>query len=211
VTASTTTTIQGVSIFSNQRKRKADVFDIALSPEGIVIRRPGRSEQHMTWERISEWEIEERPGCVVLTLRGGGSVTPLLVKGWTLEDLETVMREATKGSAGTAAETDAPVEAGADAPASTEATADVVPDAATDVVAPVDAAGDVVAPVEAGPSDDAAGQPLAVGRHGAQRPRRGVWKPLVTVVLLGLVATAVALVLLQSAGVISWGFLGPTA
>ena len=82
VTASTTTTIRGVSIFSRQRKRNGDVFDIALSPEGIAIRRPGRAEQHMAWERISEWEIEERPGCVVLTLRGGGSVTPLMVKGW---------------------------------------------------------------------------------------------------------------------------------
>ena len=52
----------------------------------------------MTWERIAQWEIQERPGCVVLTLRGGGSVTPLMVKGWTLEDLETVMREATTGA-----------------------------------------------------------------------------------------------------------------
>ena len=32
-----------------------------------------------------------------------------------------------------------------------------------------------------------------------------------TVVLLGVLATAVTLVLLQSAGVISWGFLGPIA
>ncbi len=203
MTASTTTTIKGVSIFSSQRKRKADVFDIALSADGIAIRRPGRNEQHMTWERISQWEIEERPGCVVLTLRGGGSVTPLMVNGWTLEDLETVMREATKGSAGTVAESDAPVETGAAAPASTEATADVVPDAAT-----IEAE-----PVTAGPSDapPGPGEPRAVPRHAAQRPRRGLWKPLVTVLLLGLVAAAVALVLLQSAGVISWGFLGPTA
>ena len=100
MTASTTTTIRGVSIFSRQRKRKADVFDIALSSEGIAIQRPGRSEQHMTWDRIAQWEIVERPGCVVLTLRGGGSVTPLLVNGWTLEDLETVMREATAGTDG---------------------------------------------------------------------------------------------------------------
>jgi hypothetical protein len=33
----------------------------------------------------------------------------------------------------------------------------------------------------------------------------------VVIVLLGVLATAVALVLLQSAGIISWGFLGPTA
>jgi hypothetical protein len=49
-------------------------------------------------------------------------------------------------------------------------------------------------------------------RRAARRPRRrSVWKPLVVIVLLGVLATAVALVLLQSAGVISWGFLGPTA
>ena len=100
MTASTTTTIRGVSIFSRQRKRKADVFDIALSPEGIAIQRPGRSDQHMGWDRIAQWEIEERPDCVVLTLRGGGSVTPLVVKGWTLDDLETVMRETTAGRRG---------------------------------------------------------------------------------------------------------------
>ena len=47
----------------------------------------------MSWARISQWELEERPDCVLLILRGG-SVTPLMVKGWTLEDLETVMREA---------------------------------------------------------------------------------------------------------------------
>ena len=81
--ASTSTTIRGVSLFSRQRTRKADVFDIALSPDGIVIKRPGRADQHMAWERIRQWEIEERPGCVVLTLRGEGSVTPLIVKGWT--------------------------------------------------------------------------------------------------------------------------------
>ena len=32
-----------------------------------------------------------------------------------------------------------------------------------------------------------------------------------TVVLLGVLATAVVVVLLQSAGVISWNFLGPVA
>ena len=48
----------------------------------------------------SQWELEERSDCLVLTLRGGGSVTPLMVKGWTLEDLATVMRDATEGTAG---------------------------------------------------------------------------------------------------------------
>ena len=37
------------------------------------------------------------------------------------------------------------------------------------------------------------------------------WKAVVTVALLGVLAAAVTLVLLQSAGVISWGFLGPVA
>ena len=44
---------------------------------------------------------------------------------------------------------------------------------------------------------------------GAARPPS--WKVVATAVLLGLLATAVTLVLLQSAGVISWSFLGPTA
>jgi hypothetical protein len=179
--ASTTTTIRGVSIFSRQRTRKADVFDMALSPDGITIQRPSRSDQFMAWDRIAQWEIEERPGCVVLTLRGGGSVTPLMVKGWTLEDLERVMRETTEGTTG-------PVEP-----------VPVVADPAP-----------ATAPVPSVPP-----QPRAERRRVARRPRRrrerSVGKAVVTVVLLGVVATAVVLVLLQSAGVINWSFLGPAA
>jgi len=172
VTATTTTTIRGVSIFSRQRTRTADVFDMALSPEGVVIRRPGRADQRMAWDRVSEWELEEGPGCVVLTLRGGGSVTPLMVKGWSLDDLEAVMREATAGTTGPA---DVPV-----------------PEA-----------------VVAGPD---VGSPT--GRSApalAARRRCFTWRAIVTVVLLGALAAAVAVVLLQSAGIINWGFLGPTA
>jgi hypothetical protein len=193
VTASTTTTIRGVSIFSRQRKRKADVFDIALSPEGIVIRRPGRTEQHMTWERIAQWELEERSDCLVLTLRGGGSVTPLMVKGWTLEDLETVMRDATEGTAGAEPERDA-----APAPVPEEA---LPPAVAGAVIAPEPMPQPISEPV----------QPRAARRQAARRPRRRVGKSLVTLVLLGILATAVVVVLLQSAGVISWSFLGPVA
>jgi hypothetical protein len=185
MTASTTTTIAGVSIFSRQRKRKADVFDIALSPEGIVIRRPGRAEQRMTWERISQWEIEERPGCVVLTLRGAGAVTPLMVKGWTLEDLETVMREVTQDTTG-------PVP-------------DQVPRAAIAATAATATAALAVEP-RVGPT-----QSRAARRQAAKPPRPSAWKPLVTIVLLGVLAAAVTVVLLQSAGVISWSFLGPVA
>ena len=197
MTASTTTTIRGVSIFSRQRKRKADVFDIALSPEGIVIRRPGRTEQHMTWDRIAQWELEERSDCLVLTLRGGGSVTPLMVKGWTLDDLETVMRDATEGTAG--------AEPGRDPTA-----APVVESAHPAPVAlaapqPVPQPQPVTQPVGGPP------RPRAARRQAARRPRRSVWKSLLTLVLLGALATAVVLVLLQSAGVISWSFLGPVA
>ena len=53
--------------------------------------------------------------------------------------------------------------------------------------------------------------PRAAHRRAARRSWRSVWKPLVVIVLLGVLATAVALVLLQSAGIISWGFLGPAA
>jgi hypothetical protein len=189
VTASTTTTIRGVSIFSRQRKRKADVFDIALSPAGIVIRRPGRTEQHMTWERITQWELEERPGCLVLTLRGGGSVTPLMVKGWSLDDLQTVMREVTEGTPGPDARDDA-------APSSAPATTLPPPEA--------------VVPREPPPASEPA-QPRAARRRAARRPRPSMGRVLVTVALLGVLATAVVVVLLQSAGVISWSFLGPVA
>ena len=190
MTASTTTTIRGVSIFSRQRKRKADVFDIALSPEGIAIRRPGRSEQHMTWERITQWELEERPGCLVLTLRGGGSVTPLVVKGWSLEDLETVMRDATEATAGP------------------DDGADPVPGVAEALAPPEVAEAPDPQPESARPRGPV--QPRAARRR-ARPPRRSIWKAMVTVVLLGVLATAVVVVLLQSAGVISWSFLGPVA
>jgi hypothetical protein len=54
-------------------------------------------------------------------------------------------------------------------------------------------------------------QPRSARRQAARRPRLSVWKALVTMVLLGILATAVVVVLLQSAGVISWSFLGPVA
>jgi hypothetical protein len=47
------------------------------------------------------------------------------------------------------------------------------------------------------------------GRH---RRSRGLvpWKAVVTIVLLGVLAAAVTIVLLQSAGIITWNILGPT-
>jgi hypothetical protein len=181
--ASTTTTIRGVSIVSRQRTRKEDLFDITLSPDGIAVQRPGRAEQHIDWSRISQWEIVERPGCVVLTLRGGGAVTPLMVKGWSLEDLETVMREVT----GPADEWDVP------------------PPSAGTATALLESLGSTPATLPA-PTP-----PRADRRHAARRPRRPTAKVVVTVVLLGLLATAVVVVLLQSAGLIDWSFLGPVA
>ncbi len=197
MTASTTTTIRGVSIFSRQRKRNADVFDIALSPEGIVIRRPGRTEQHMTWERIEQWDLDEQPDCIVLTLRGGGSVTPLMVKGWSLADLDTVMRDATEGTAEADAATNSPVPAVAE---------ELSPSAET---APPPQPPPQTQAQPQPPREPA--QPRASRRQAARRPRRSAWKTLVTVVLLGVLATAVVVVLLQSAGVINWSFLGPVA
>ena len=186
MTATTTTTIRGVSIFSRQRTRKTDVFDITLSPDGIVIRRPGRVDQHMTWDRITGWELAERQGCVVLTVRGDGSVTPLMVQGWTLDDLETVMREATVDTTGPAAA--------------------VGPEAVPTETVPPEAV-----PTETVPAPTVPVLPRAARRRAGRRSWRRVWKPLVVIVLLGILATAVALVLLQSAGIINWGFLGPTA
>ena len=176
--ATTTTTIRGVSLLTRQRRRGGDTFDLALSLDGVEIRRPGRPPQHMSWSRVSQWEIEEREGYVLLTLRGGDAATPLVVPGWTLDDLEVLLREVTA-----AAVPAAPAAAGAQA-----------------AVPPT--------PVE----------PRAASRQERRRQRLSwkavtslSWKAVTTVVLLGVLAAAVTLVLLQSAGVIDWGFLGPTA
>jgi hypothetical protein len=82
--------------------------------------------------------------------------------------------------------------------------------------APAAAVGPEAAPPgAASPGDETADTDLAQAgaarRPTGRRPRRAAWKPVVTVVLLGLLAMAVTLVLLQSAGIISWGFLGPTS
>ena len=90
--ATTTTTIRGVSILSEGRGSHAEVFDIALSPTGIEIKWRGRPAAQMPWDRVSQWEIEERRGGVLLTLRGDGSTTPLVVPGWSPDDLEVLMR-----------------------------------------------------------------------------------------------------------------------
>lgn len=207
----TPTTIRGVSILSRQKKRGQDVFEMALSYEGIEVRRPGRPVQQMSWDRVSEWEIEERKGYVLLTLRGQGATTPLVVPGWSLDDLEVVMRDATSG--GTAHEPNVPERVVADRDEGTSAAVAV---AATEAAAP-----EVPEPepaAEAPPPASDAPAPAATPTRAQRKPgtppasrRRSWWKAVVTVVLLGLLAAAVILVLLQSAGVIHWSFLGPVA
>jgi hypothetical protein len=237
VTATTTTTIQGVSVLSKEKKRGTDVFELGLGPTGIEVRRPGRTAQQMSWNRVSEWEIEERKGYVVLTLRGRGATTPLVVPGWSLDDLEDLMRNVTSGALTYEPEGPGPVVADPDGNGQGNGT---VPTATVDTVAPavrpkarpkqkrtpaVAATAAVVAPptpakapAPASPQPRPATPSRAERRQQAkkQRTRRPLalevtWKAVVTVVLLGVLAAAVTLVLLQSAGVISWGFLGPVA
>ncbi len=89
------TTMQGVTLFSKERGRHSDAFELALTYNGIEIRRPGESARHLSWERISEWEIEQRRGGVLLTLRGGGAVTPLVIPRWKVDELDLVLRDVT--------------------------------------------------------------------------------------------------------------------
>jgi hypothetical protein len=212
VTATATTTIQGVSVLSRQKKRGADRFELALSPTGIEVRRPGRPVQQLRWDRVSEWEIEERKGYVLLTLRGRGATTPLVVPGWSLDDLELLMREITADAATNAHNGAGPVVTRPDvAAASAAAGAAAAPATAPPVAQPAPKPAPVPAP-EATTSPSRAER-----RQRAPRPRRTRrqsqlgWKPVVAVVLLAVLATAITLVLLQSAGVISWSFLGPVA
>jgi hypothetical protein len=211
VTATATTTIQGVSVLSRQKKRGVDRFELALSPTGIEVRRPGRPVQQLGWDRVSEWEIEERKGYVLLTLRGRGATTPLVVPGWSLDDLELLMREITADAAsarnGSGPVVTKPDVAAASAAGSATAAAATAPPVAQPAPKPAPA-----------PTPAATAPPSrAERRHREPRPRRTRrqsqlrWKPVVAVVLLAVLATAITLVLLQSAGVISWSFLGPVA
>ena len=207
------------------------------------MRRPGRPVQQMSWDRVSEWEIEERKGYVLLTLRGRGATTPLVVPGWSLDDLEILMRDVTPHAA-TYVPDGARSRSSTDGNgAATAAAALPAPAAATwrrgrprqrpPAHAPAAAAAArLPAPrpqrrqLRAHPHTDACqrgdrsrARPVTGGaasaattRTGAHaRPRQVTWKAVVTVVLLGALVTAVTLVLLQSAGIINWGFLGPVA
>jgi hypothetical protein len=216
VTATTTTTIQGVSVLTTEKKRRPDVFDLLLSPTGIEVRRPGRPVQQMTWDRVSEWEIEEHKGYVLLTLRGRGATTPLRVPGWSLDELEVLMRTITSDGAYEAADHGPVVVDDHRNATNGNGTAAMATAAAT---ASVEAPAVTLAPTPTRPSAAPArprkqAAPRTERRQRAARERRRVqapWKLAVTVVLLVALGTAVTLVLLQSAGVINWSILGPVA
>ena len=222
--AATTTTIKGVQILTKKRARRADVFDITLSIEGIDVARPGRTVQHMGWDRVSQWEIEERSGYVLLTLRGDGAVTPLVVRGWTLDELEAVMRDITEGSPRTVSTSPAapvPPTRRADRAETAEPAMPVAPTELTEPAAPAETTAHEAPAAPAEPERDAQPEspewpdstaPRAERRQQRRAKRSGLpWKAVVTVVLLCVLGAAVTLVLLQSAGIISWGILGPIA
>jgi hypothetical protein len=88
-------TLKGVTLAAKGRRRGGDVFAVVLAPSGLEILRPGHPVRTMPWEGITEWEIESRRGGVRLFLRGGGSVTRLVVPGWSAEALGAALRVAT--------------------------------------------------------------------------------------------------------------------
>lgn len=182
MTTTTPTTIRGVSLvtplITRQGAPEPEVFEIVLSTGGIDFRRTERPDARLTWDSVSQWEIEEREDDILLTLQRGDATTPLLIPDWSAADLAALLRQLTEQPAqGRAAAT------------------------------PVRAKNPIRAkrPVESNTGDP----------PGARAPSRGArrlasWKAVVAFVLLGVLASAVAIVLLQSAGIIHWSFLGPT-
>jgi hypothetical protein len=186
VTTTTPTTISGVSLISPLITRPSvfepevsepEVFEIVLSAGGIDFRRTQRPCARVTWESVSEWEVEEREGDVLLTLQGADAATPLLIPGWSATDLSTLLRQLTEQP--------------------TQAKAAATPVRAKN-------------PVRAKEHVPASAEEKLATRATSRPARRLVrWKAVVAFALLGLLAAAVAIVLLQSAGVIHWSFLGP--
>ncbi len=204
----TPTTIQGVSILSRQKKRGHDVFELVLSRAGVEVRRPDRPAQQMSWDRVSEWEIEECKGYVLLTLRGQGATTPLVVPDWTLDDLELLMREVTGGTTTYQPDETGPVAAVEEIDGAASAAVATTALPAPEPESPPAAAVVPNAPPPVPPTR------AERRRHAARaaRQQHGVpWRVVATVALLGVLATAVIVVLLQSAGIIDWSFLGPVA
>ena len=194
MTATTTTTIRGVSIFSRQRRRKADLFDIALSPEGIEIRRPGRGAQHMT---VGADLAVGDPGEAGLRRADPARRRLGHPAAWSRAGPSTTSRPS----------------CGRRPPATSGPTAGCRRRAHAEA-----------AELDAGSPASEAGPPARGGTRarypappdvGATGPARGVRRPGMDGRghrrCCSLLAAAVTLVLLQSAGVISWGFLGPVA
>jgi hypothetical protein len=189
MTVTASTTIAGVSVLAGGEP-SGDPFDIAISNECIEIRRTGQQPRRMSWDRVSEWELEERADHVVLTFRGEGAATPLLVTGWSVEDLEVLLRTVT--SAADAEHNGAFV--------------------ATATTAAVETGSAVRAAPASVPVAEVEPPPVETRRQRRRTRRLRVsGKAVLTIALLVVLATAVTLVLLQSAGIIDWAFLGPTA
>jgi hypothetical protein len=90
------TTLEGVTLPRSSRRRGGDTFDVVLTGAGIEIERHGQAAYHLSWEHISEWEIEQRRGGVRLTFWGGGAATPLIVPRWSVDDLDAALRDAAR-------------------------------------------------------------------------------------------------------------------
>jgi hypothetical protein len=85
------TTLRGVTLFTKSQRKGHDAFDISISPNGIQILRPGEEVRMLEWDRVSTWEMEQRKRSVLLILRGAGSVTPLMIPGWKVHDLDQLL------------------------------------------------------------------------------------------------------------------------
>jgi hypothetical protein len=195
VPTTTTTTISGVSLFSGHSARAPERFAIVLSTGGIDFRRPKRPSATLTWDRVTDWEIETREDDVVLTLQGSGAATPLLIPGWSAADLDALLRQFSEQPAPTPAPDQVPEAAGPKG----DTTAGSRGEGRPGVVELL------------GTSAAAADEHTDVARYRRRSRPLPPWKAVVTIVLLGVLATAVTIVLLQSAGIISWSFLGPTS
>jgi hypothetical protein len=217
VTTTTTTTISGVSLITRQGARAPEVFEIVLSSGGIDFRRTERPGARLTWDRVSEWEIEEREGGIVLTLQGGDGATPLLIPGWSATDLAALLRQLTEQP--TPAKT-------AKKPAQTKKPAPAKKPVQAKDPAPAKEASVPGAETRQGTRPgvvELLGTAQGVAAEAARETERGPaakataqsarplvpWKAVVAIALLGVLATAVTIVLLQSAGIINWSFLGP--
>jgi hypothetical protein len=197
MTTTTTTTISGVSLMTRQGVRAPEVFEIVLSTGGIDFRRPKRPSAKLTWDRVSDWQIEEREADddIVLTLQGDGAATPLLIPGWSAADLGALLSRLSGQQVAPPTRDQVRAAGRPDAGAGS-------PGAQSPGV--VELLGTAAKPG----GDDENG---AVATRGRASLGLVPWKTVVTIVLLGVLATAVTIVLLQSAGIINWNILGPTS